>query len=63
MKNLLIIVLVFPLLSFVSIASFGRFIGVYGSMFLTVVNIAIALVCSIVLFVRVSFDSALYVEL
>jgi hypothetical protein len=63
MQNLLLVVLALPLFSFLTIASSGRYIGVYGSMFLSVVNICAAFVISIALFFLVSFESGLYVEL
>jgi hypothetical protein len=63
MQNFLLLVLVFPLFSFLAIASFGRYLGVYGSMLLSVINMCSALAISILLFFFVSFDTALYVEL
>lgn len=64
MQNLLLLlVLVFPLFSFLIIASFGRYLGVYGSMILSVVNMCSALLISILLFFTVSFDTAIYIEL
>ncbi len=63
MQNLLLLVLVFPLFSFLTIVGFGRHLGVYGSMLLSVVNILSALVVSVLLFFFVSFSAAVYVEL
>lgn len=63
MQNFLLLVLVFPLFSFLTIASFGRYLGVYGSMLLSVINMCSALATSILLFFFVSFDTALCVEL
>lgn len=63
MQNLLLFVLVFPLFSFLIIASFGRYLGVYGSMLLSVINMCSALLISILLFFVVSFDTAVYMEL
>jgi NADH-ubiquinone oxidoreductase chain 5 len=63
MENCLILVMLFPLLSFVIIGCFGRFLGVYGSMVLSVINICNALLFSVLLFIKISFDSAVYLEL
>lgn len=63
MQNLLLLVLIFPLFSFLTIASFGRYLGVYGSMLLSVINMCSALLISILLFFVVSFDTAVYMEL
>lgn len=63
MQNLWLLVLVFPLFSFLIIASFGRNLGVYGSMLLSVVNICSAFLISILLFFTVSFNTAVYAEL
>jgi hypothetical protein len=63
MQNLLLLVLTFPLFSFLTIASFGRYLGVYGSMLLSVINMCSALLISILLFFSISFDAAVYLEL
>lgn len=63
MQNLLLLVLVLPLFSFLIIASSGRYLGVYGSMLLSVSNICAALVISFVLFFAVSFDASLYISM
>ena len=63
MQNFLLLVLLFPLFSFLTIASFGRYLGVYGSMLLSVANIVSSLLVSVVLFFTVSFDGAVYFEL
>ena len=63
MSNLLLIILFLPLFSFLTIASSGRFLGVYGSMLLSVVNMGCSLLVSVLLFFNVSFDTSLYVEL
>jgi len=63
MENLLILVLVLPLLSFTTIGGFGRLLGVYGSMALSVANMCSAFIISILLFMDVSFDTAVYLEL
>jgi hypothetical protein len=63
MSNLLLLVLLMPLFSFLTIASSGRFLGVYGSMLLSVLNICCALIVSLFLFFNVSFDTSLYIEL
>lgn len=63
MQNTLLLVLGFPLFSFITIAGFGRYLGVYGSMVLSVINMCSALAISMILFFCVSFDTALYIEL
>ena len=63
MQNLLLFILIFPLLSFAIICISGRYLGVYGSMLLSVINMGCALLCSITLFLSVSFNTAMYVEL
>jgi hypothetical protein len=63
MQNLLFMVIGFPLFSFMIIGSFGRFLGLYGSMLVGVLNMCGALLCSILLFFNTSFDVSLYVEL
>ena len=63
MSNFLILVLILPLLSFLIIASSGRLLGVYGSMILSVLNIAGALLVSVFLFFTISFDCSIYVPL
>ena len=63
MQNLLLLVLILPLISFIIIASSGRYIGVYGSMLLSVINMWCAFFTAHVLFFFVSFDAAVYIEL
>lgn len=63
MENLLVLVMLFPLLSFIIIGGFGRFLGVYGSMVLSVINMCSTLLFSLLLFINISFDSAVYLEL
>lgn len=63
MQTLLLLVLAFPLFSFLLIIGFGRYLGVYGSMLLSVLNMCTALLVSILLFFAVSFDTAIYIEL
>jgi len=63
MQNFLLLVLFLPLCSFLIIASSGRYLGVYGSMVLSVLNITTALIISIALFFNVSFDASIYVPL
>jgi len=63
MQNLLLFVLIFPLLSFIIVGIYGRYLGVYGSMLLSVINIGCALLCSIILFISLSFSTAIYIEL
>ena len=63
MQNLLLLVLVFPLFSFLTIVGFGRHLGVYGSMLLSVFNMCGAFLVSILLFFVVSFNGAIYIEL
>ena len=63
MQNLLLLVLFLPLFSFLIIASSGRYLGVYGSMILSVLNMTTALLISVVLFFTISFDASIYVPL
>lgn len=63
MQNLLLLVLFLPLSSFLIIASSGRYLGVYGSMILSVLNMTTALFVSIILFLTTSFDASIYVPL
>lgn len=56
-------VLLLPLLSFVSILLFGSYIGTYGSMLLSCVNISGAFVTSILSFWYLSHDCAMYVDI
>jgi len=61
--SIFLITLLFPLCSFLIISGFGRYLGVYGSMVFSVMNIWLSFFISIFLFIFISFDSALYVQL
>jgi len=58
-----LIVLLLPLISFTSILLFGSYIGTFGSMFIACCNLIFACCTSTVLFLTLSHDFAMYVDL
>lgn len=58
-----IIVLLLPLISFVSILLFGSYIGTFGSMLIACCNLVLAFLTSSILFWSFSHEFALYVDL
>ena len=63
MTGLFNLILLLPLLSFITISLFGRFIGIYGSMFLSVINIVLSFIFSIILLNVISFEFSYFIEL
>lgn len=57
------ITLVLPLISALTIGLFGSYIGTFGSLFFSCMNLILALVMSLVSFWSVSHEVSLYVDL
>jgi len=63
MANLLNIVLLLPLFSFVSICLAGTSIGIYGSIWISLIGIVAALLASLSLLLCYSFDHSMYIDI
>ena len=63
MQFLFNIVLLLPLLSFLTLCFFSRTLGVYGSMIIACSNMLGSLVCGIVLFLNKSFTTIYFLEM
>lgn len=63
MRFFLIFVILLPLFSFVKLCMFGRKIGVYGAIFISVCNIFSSLLCSVYLFFNFSSDYVIHTSL
>jgi NADH-quinone oxidoreductase subunit L len=57
------LVLLLPLMSFITLVTAGRLIGTYGSIFFSCANIFVALFCSICLLLCSSFHYSFFVDL
>lgn len=56
MTYLYSLIILLPLMSFITICVFGRMIGVYGSLVLSIINILISLLFTAILFIETSFS-------
>jgi len=58
-----IVVLILPLLSACLLVFFGSYIGVFGSLIISCLNLFLAFCCSVILFFTKSYEVLFYVNL